>query len=115
MAVSVEQWLQSTQSIAEMEGKDYQTWLYEPSAFYQNWRPIDVLKQISGGTVTDPLNQQDASLPDPKEGSLFDDLGAYAPVLAFAGPALLSGLSGAAGGEIDRKSTRLNSSHSQIS
>src|SRR3990167_7898374 len=91
---------------------DLQQMLNTPVEFYGGQTPQQLLSQYG---ATDPMNQLDFQLPDPKEGSLFDDLGAYLPVMAFAGPALLSGLSGAAGGEIDRKSTRLNSSHSQIS
>src|SRR3990167_6809080 len=69
---------------------DLQQMLNTPVDFYGGQTPQQQLSLISQGAVTDPLNQLDFMLPDPKEGSLMpagDDLGGFmlalAPVLGM--------------------------------
>ena len=102
--LTVDDWLRSTEALRQ--GQDFNTWANAPSDFYQGQKPLDILRQISGGQVTDPMNQRTSALPDPIAGSLIpsgNDLGGFmlalAPLAAMVGGAAgVGGLSNAGWG-----------------
>lgn len=92
--VTVQQWIDAAKTIAATEGLPFEEWLTQPSAFYNGQIPQEILEQISGGQVTDPLNQLGASLPDPlPNGSFLEDMGGALTVMAL--PFAVAGLAGA--------------------
>jgi hypothetical protein len=88
----------------------FEEWLAQPSSFYQGRTPLSILEEISGGVVTDPINQTTEQLPDPLAGSLIpatEDMGGF---LLGAAPvaAMLSGFTPALAGAIEAGTTPLS-------
>lgn len=101
---NVQDWITSTEPLRQ--GQDLNTWLNTPSDFYNGVKPIDIMGQITGGQVTDPMSSLGTSLPDPRnssgdEGEMFDKL--VMAAVAAAGGAAVGAVSGAgaAGGGLE--------------
>ncbi len=110
--VSLQAFIQTLyDNIGKWSGLSLEDWvksggLNQPLGAYNGQTPMQILQQISGGQVTDPLNQLNYGLPDPLKGSLMpasEDIGGFllaaAPAAAMAGGAAgVGGLSNAGWG-----------------
>lgn len=83
MAVALQDWLNALQGVPGFTGD-----MNAPLEFYQGKTPNQLLQEL--------LDPATGTLPDPKAGSLFDDMGAWS-VLAL--PGLVGGVSGLMAGQ----------------
>lgn len=97
--VSVQKFLQALQGVPGFTGD-----MNAPLQFYQGKSPNQLLQEISGGRVTDPMNQQNAMLPGPlKNNSFMGDMGGAltvlaAPLMVAGAQGLMAGAGGGIGG-----------------